>query len=334
MTRAVVLKSLVLVCLSSIGSALGQSDDSRRCPFNITGLWRSDTATEMTRIFFDFSPEGHVTLLDYSPDTLPQDFEAITSVGYKLDKPDAPRQIDFTAMRGNDVFPKGVASWKVISYGDDRFTTLDPVSGRQTQWVRETTHRYFLTFAGRGAPPSQGGTAFVMWTVMDGRETKTESLGVQVARDEAGKVVPTFGLISTELCDQIIEESERDKKSGDQEASVIARFELNEAEFESTHQVYQTWEKYVTTRKLPAIDPYANAMEFLGRAAEALKQCGDKIRINRPTRRERDEILAKRNPPQQPLEYIRITRRKNEERHVTNSMYPWVWRPQIQQPED
>ena len=76
----------------------------------------------------------------------------ITSVNYKLDKPAAPKSIEFTTWRGNDVFQQGVTSWKIIEYGDDSFTTLDPVSEQQTRWVREQTHRYFLTFAARSGP--------------------------------------------------------------------------------------------------------------------------------------------------------------------------------------
>lgn len=338
MKRAVFLNSLVFVCVAVTavafrqGVAFGQSDASRVCQFNISGLWRSDIGTEVSRIFFSFSPEGHVTMLEHAKDSLPQDFEVITSVRYKLDKPAAPQQIEFTAVRGDDVFQKGVTSWKIVQYGDDSFTTLDPASGQLTRWVREQTHRYFLTFAARSGPLSHGGPAFAMWTVMDGRENKTEALGIQMTKDGAGKVVPTFGPISAEIYDPIIEESEKDKKSSKKEESVIARFELTEAEFEKTHETYLIWEKYVTTQKLPHGDPYLNGMEFLSTAAVGLKQCGGKVKMNRPTRRENDEIVAKLNPPQQPLEYIRITRKKNEELHVTNSMYPWVWRPLIQQP--
>jgi len=332
MKRAVVLNLLVFVCVAATAAtAFGQSDATRVCPFNISGLWRSDT-TEVSRIFFSFSPEGHVTMLEHSNDTLPQEFEVITSVGYKLDAPAAPKQIEFTAWRGDDVFPKGVTSWKIVQYGDDFFITLDPVSGQQTRWVRQQTHRYFLTFAARSGPLSLGGPAFAMWTLMDGRETKVEALGIQITKDEAGKDVPTFGPISGELYEQILEESEKDQKSRKEKASVIVRFELTEAEFERTHKIYQIWEKYVTDHKLPHVDPFLNGMELLSRAAEGLNQCGDKVKMNRPTRGERDEIIAKLDPPQQPLEYIRITRKKNEELHVTNSMYPWVWRPLIQQP--
>lgn len=330
MKRAVFLDGIVFLCVIATGVVLGQSNASRACPFNIAGLWRSDTATEMTRMFFSFSPEGHVTLMGYSADALPQDFEMITSVRYKLDKPAAPSQIDFTAARGDDVFQRGVTSWKIVQYSDDSFTTLDSVSGLQTRWVREQTHRYFLTLGARGAPPAQGGPAFAMWTVMDGRQNKTEALGTQITRDEAGKTVPAFGEISAEIYERIIEDSEKEKKTKNEE-SIIARFELTESEFETSHRIYEIWERYVATRKLPYADAYLNGLEFLSKATEGLKQCGDKVKMNRPTRLEREEI-TKLNPPEQMLEFIRLTRKKNEELHVSNSMYPWVWRPLIQQP--
>lgn len=333
MKRTVLLSSIVFVGIAVTAVTFAQSDASAVCPFNITGLWRSDSATEITRMFFSFSPEGHVTLLGYSPDTLPQDFETITSVDYKLDKSVAPNEIEFTAWRGNDVFQKGVTSWKIVQYGDDSFITMDPVSGQQTRWFREQTHRYFLTFAAAGGPPMQGGPAFAVWTVMDGRQTMTEALGVQIIRNEAGKIVPTFGRISAELYDRIIEESEADKKGIKQEETVIARFELTQSEFETTRKIFEIWDNYATKRTLPYDDPYLNEMEFLGRAVEGFNQCGDRVKMNRPTRRERDEVASKFNPPRQPLEYIRITRKKNEDLHVTNSMYPWIWRPLIQQPE-
>lgn len=332
MKRAIFMHLLMLVCLLFAGVALGQSDAPRGCPFNIVGLWRSDTATEITRILFSFSPEGHVTLMGYSPDTLPQDFEVITSVGYRLDKPDAPNQIEFTAMRGNDVFPGGVTSWKIVRYGADNFTTLDSESGRQTNWVREQTHRYFLTCAARNGPPPNGGLAFAMWTVMDGRDTKNDSLGVQITKREMGKLVPTFGPISAEAYNQIIEESEKVKRDSRQEESVISRFELTQAEFETTHQIYQMWDEGVTNHQLPNRDPYLSVLELLDEATKSLKQCGDRLKMNKVTRGERDEIVGKFSAPRQPFEYIRIMRKKNQELHVTNSMYPWVWRPLIQQP--
>jgi len=170
-----------------------------------------------------------------------------------------------------------------------------------------------------------------MWTVMDGRENKTEALGIQITRDDAGRSVAAFREISAEIYERIIEDSEKDRKGGKDEENIIVRFELTESDFDTSHGIYQIWEKYVATRKLPYADPYQNGLEFLSKATEGLRQCGDKVKLNRPTRLEREEI-ARLNPPQQMIEYIRMTRKQNGELHVSNSMFPWVWRPLIQQP--
>ncbi|MFY9607901.1 MAG: hypothetical protein WAU45_04705 [Blastocatellia bacterium] len=333
MKRAAFLYSLALICLAASGVALGQSDaksDPRKCPFEISGLWRSDATTLSTPIFFSFSPEGHVTLLSHSKDSLAQDFEVITSVAYKLDSPSAPKRIEFTASRGNDIFTRGVTSMKIIEYSDDSFTTLDPASERQTQWVRERTHRYFLTFAARSATPQQGGPAFAMWTTLDGREPTVEALGIQLTKDDAGKTVPVFGPIPAEVYDQVTEVIQKDKKTKDE--IVIVRFELTRAEFLKTHEIYQLWEKYAKTRTLPETGPYLNAMEFLRQTADGLNQCGEKNDLYRPTRGERDELVSKHTPQQRPLEYIRIMRTKNDELNIADSTFPWFWRPMLKVP--
>lgn len=334
MKRAVFLNLLALICLAASGVALGQSDaklDSEKvCPFEISGMWRSDATTLSTPIFFSFSPEGHVTLFSHSADALPQDFEPITSVTYKVDSPAAPKGIAFTAPRGNDIFVRGVTSLKIIEYSDDRFTTLDPASELQTKWTRERTHRYFLTFAARSGTPRQGGTAFAMWTTLDGREPTVEALGIQQIKDNAGKTMPAFGPISAEVYDQVTEAVQKDKKT--KEEIVIVRFELTQAEFSATQETYKKWDKNAKARTLPETDPYQNAMEFLRQTAEGLNQCGEKNSLRRPTRGERDELVAKHAPQHRPLGYIRIMTKKNDELNVTDSAFPWSWRPTLQVP--
>jgi len=335
MKRTVSLYSLVLISFVGAGVAWGQADAKlsqakKVCPFEISGMWRSDATTVSTPIFFSFSPEGHVTLFGHSADTLPQDFEVITSVDYKLDKPAAPTAIEFTADRGNDVFLRGVTSWKIIEYDSDTFTTLDPATEQQTRWVRERAQRHFLTLAARSGTPQQGGPAFAMWTTLNGRDPNVETLGIQLARDDAGKTVPVFGPIPAELYGQITEAAQKDKKS--KEEIVIVRFELTNAEFETTHGIYQLWDEYAKTHTLPQSDPHANALEFLRRAAEGLNQCGEKVKLQRPTQREREELVSRYTPPLRPMEYIRMLRKKNDELNVSDATFPWFWRPSLQIP--
>ena len=89
MKRGILFFSFVIISLGA-GSAFTQSvepDNKRACPFEISGMWRSEATTVSVPFFFSFSPEGHVTLMSHSTDSLPQDFEVITSVNYKLDSP-------------------------------------------------------------------------------------------------------------------------------------------------------------------------------------------------------------------------------------------------------
>ncbi|HEX8088450.1 MAG TPA: hypothetical protein VF762_06325 [Blastocatellia bacterium] len=294
-------------------------------------MWKSEATTESTPVFFSFSPEGWVTLLGHSADALPQEFEVITEVGYKLDKPAAPKSIEFSTARGNDVFPRGVTSMEITEYGDDSFTTLDPASGQRTRWERVQTRLYFLTFAARSGAPPYGGAAFAMWTVLDGRKTDIEALGVQLTRDDEGKTLPAFGPIPPELYNRLTEESDKDGK-GAKDENVFMRLELTEAEFETTHEIYQVWDKYVKTGKLPHDDPYLSAAELISKSAESLNRCGEKVKLRSVTRRERDEIISKHNLPQFLLEYIKVMRKMNDEMHVSNRVFPWQWRPMIQAP--
>lgn len=329
MKRAVFLYPLMFVFLATSSAVFSQSNAKQVCPFSITGLWRSDVTTDSTPIFFSFSPEGHVTLLNYSPDTLAEDFETITAVGYKLDKPAAPKSIEFTTPRGNDVFQQGITLLKITEYGDNTFTTLDPASGQRTRWERMQTHLYFLTFAARNGLAPPGGSALVMWTVLDGRKTDVEALGVQLTKDDAGKILPTFGAIEAGLYNQLTEEDGKEKKDKKDE-NIFIRVELTQAEFEITHDIYKVWDKYVQTRSLPNSDPYLNALEFIKRVAGSLNQCGEKAKLQNLTQREQDEMVSRQNLLQRPLEYIRAMRKKNDELHVPNKVFPWGWRPMLQ----
>ena len=267
--------------------------------------------------------------MGHSPNTLPQDFEMIESVNYKLNKPDAPKSIEFIATRGNDAFPQGITIMDIVQYSDDSFTTRDPASGQKTHWFREQTHRYFLTFAARRAPLPPGGPVFAMWTAMDGRKTEVEALGIQVIKDDEGKLQPVFGSIPAELYNPIIEESDKDTKNAKAEIAFM-RIELTSAEFETTHNLYKTWDEQAKTQALPNTDPYLNGLEFLKRVAESFNQCGEKVKLLSLSQRERDEIISKHTLPQFLLEYVRVMRKKNDEMHVNNAVFPWGWRPMVQ----
>lgn len=343
MKRAVFLYSLMFICMAAnrilvIGSraASGQTaakstaspEAKKSCPFSIIGMWKSDATAETNAALLEFSPDGWVTLLGYFENSLPQDFEMIAQVAYKLDAPAAPKRIEFRAERGNDVFPPGATSMEITEFSDNSFTTLDPATGEQKQWTREQTRRYFLTFAARSGPLPQGGCAFAMWTALDGRKTEVEALGIQLIKDEEGKTSPVFGPIPVELYNWVIEKSDKDKQR-DKDENPFMRFELTAAEFETSRQIYLKWDKLVKDHALPQNDPYLNGVEFLKKAAESLNQCGEKVKLRPLTERERAEMISKRTLAQFLLEYISAMRKKNDDLHISNAEFPWNWRPMV-----
>ncbi|HSB11712.1 MAG TPA: hypothetical protein VLM38_19640 [Blastocatellia bacterium] len=337
MKPPVFLFLLILISVALGPAAVSQTnrsglapDAKRACAFDIVGLWRSDETTQANPIFFNFSPEGWVSLLKYAADTLPQDLEILTTVNYKLDKPAAPKQIEFVTSRGNDAFPPGITFMDVIEYSDDSFTTQVPASGQQTRWVRERTHRYFLTLAARRGTLPQGGPAFAMLTVLDGRQPpNVEALGIEVTNDAAGVPVPVFATIPAEVYERVAQEtddkkSRKDKKSTEDE-TVMMRLELTAAEFEKTNKVFGVWSKRVKTQSLPNTDPYVNGLEFFRKIIEPLDKCGDKVKLDKL-----DSLVTKDDLHHRPIDFIRVMRKRNEDLHVKDSFFPWGWRPMLQ----
>src|SRR5262245_57780029 len=104
MKLTVFLYSLLSVCLLAGVEAFGQSDEKKACAFNIVGMWRTEATSETNPVFYGFGRDRRVTVFGHVPDVLPQEFEMMASVGYKLDDDAAPKRIEFTAVKGNDLF--------------------------------------------------------------------------------------------------------------------------------------------------------------------------------------------------------------------------------------
>jgi hypothetical protein len=326
MKRTVFLFLLVFICVVPGGIVLGQSVASsgakKVCPISIVGTWKPEPTTEANPIFLSFSPEGWVNLLGSSAETSPQDFDVIAQVKYRLDTAATPKRIDFTAIRGNDVFPPVTTSMVIAEYNDESFTMINPESWEQSRWIRVQTHRYFLTFAARSGTLQQSGPAFAMWTRLDGRTTETEALGIQQTKDIKGKTVPVFGPIPAELSNEFTTES-------DKESDVMMRLELTEAEYERTHRVFETAEQLAKNKPLLHDNPYLRVIEFLESATESLNQCGERLKISKPdsSTSTSDRISSKRDLAQRPVEFIRSMRKNNDKEHITNGGFPVDWRP-------
>ncbi|HEY7181799.1 MAG TPA: hypothetical protein VIC84_10295 [Blastocatellia bacterium] len=313
MKRAAFLCSLTFIFSLWDGNAApGQSAAGKACPFSIAGMWKVEGRTEADALFYSFSADGWVNVVSHSADALPREYEVIAQVKYVLDNPSAPRRVQFITERGNDAFHAGKTSLEVVEYNDDSFVTENPETQDRRRWVRAQTHRYFLTFAAGDGPVQ---SAFAMWTTLDGRGSKIEAFGLRTENRDVE--APAFGPIPDQLYHEFEYESEKDSR-------VMLRLELTEAEFERSHNVFETWAEFARTAKLPHDAPYLNGMDFLKSAAESLNQCDEKLKLDKAA-----GAAAMPNSHQQILEYVRMMRKKNESLHVTNGMFPEDWRPTL-----
>jgi len=320
MKRAGFLFSL-FACLVAIAPVFGQSDakpkEKKTCPFNIVGMWKSEATTETNPVFYLFRPNGWVRLMEQSADALPEEFEVVAEVRYKLNKPNAPKLIEFITPRGNDAFQQGVTMLDITEHSENSFTTVDPSSAKKMRWERMQTHRYFLTFAARSGSLPYSGSAFVMFTTMDGRNTGIEAIGIHTTKGEAGKTAPDFGLIPAALYEEFRWESDKDE-------DVMMRLELSQTEYERTRRIFEVWAKQVKEKKLPYADPYLNAMELISKMAESLNECSEKIKLP-----PKPGEVAGNQSLQPPLAYIKAMRKQNDERHLMNAGFPTGWRPML-----
>jgi hypothetical protein len=253
-----------------------------------------------------------VIFTENTADVLPQEFVVIGGGKYGMDRREAPKRLEFIgiAIDKRTTIRRGKTSLTVVEYGDDSFVTLNPKTQVQTRWSRVQTNRRFRTFAARGGPST---SAFVMWTTMDGTETKTEALGLRM--DDRGGAAPIFGPIPDPLYHEFEIESRK-------ESEAMFRVELTEAEFARSYKVFAAWAEFAKIGRLPLADPYRNGMEFLKSAAGNLNQCEVKLKLPAT-----DGVPSAQNPQQEALEYIKAMRKANKVLHVTDGNFPTDWRP-------
>jgi len=332
MKRVAFLCSLLLICSLGAGNvgqtevyltygvALGQSAAGKTCPFSITGTGMVEEGTKRAKNFVDeFDPNGVIIVSERTEDSptdesIPREYEVIGGGKYALDRPEAPKRLEFRgiSMDKRGAIARGSTSLQVVEYGDDSFVTSNPKTEALTRWFRAQTHRRFLTFAARSGPSP---SAFAMWTTLDGRDTKIDALGLRT--EDRGGAAPVFGLIPEQLYHEFEFESKKDY-------DVMLRLELTEAEFVRSDKMFRAWTEFARIRKLPHADPYLNGMEFLKSVAGNLNQCDEKLKLPAT-----GGVTAAKDSHQQTLEYIKEMKIKNKGLHVTDGMFPLGWRPTL-----
>ncbi len=259
-----------------------------------------------------------IIFTEHTADVIPREYEVIGGGKYVLDRPEAPKRLEFIgiAIDKTTSIRRGKTSLLVVEYGDDSFVTLNPKTQVQTRWFRAQTHRRFLTFVARSGPAP---SIFAMWTTLDGRGTQIEALGLWMGNGSG--TAPVFGPIPDRLYREFEIESRK-------ESDAMFRLELTDAEFGRSHKVFEAWAEFAKIGRLPNTDPNLNGMEFLKSAAGNLNQCYEKLKL--PVT---DGVTSAQNPHQQMFEYISVMKKKNKGLHVTDGIFPTDWRP-LQFPDD
>lgn len=285
------------------------------CAPVVVGTWKPETTAEANPIFLAFSTDGWVSLLDSSGGgARAADFDIMAQASYTLDLRARTPRIHFRTARGSDLLPPGESSWTIAAHDDASLTIPNPETGHATKWVRVQTHRYFITFAAGGPEVAEGGSAFAMWTRLDGRSTELEAMGLYAATTGEGRAAAVFGRVPAAL-------AERFATEGDHEEDAIIRLELDEAEFYRTRAVFEKWDKRLRSRTLGPGDAYTRALEILLEAAGSLNACG--VRITPVAAPAAGEVDRR----QEPSELVRRLRQANRKRHVDDGTFPFVWEP-------
>ena len=277
------------------------ADGLRRelCPLEIVGTWKAAAAEPR---LLSFAPDGWANVLGSTGEHRPAELDILAQVQYQFVPPREPRRIEFHARRGNDVFPPGSSHWEVIAYTDESFSARpsNDETGEQLHWSRVQTHRYFLTFAARGAT-----TLFVMWTTLDGKKTELEALGTTTPGTDA-----RFGPIPRDLTTAFATQSERTDDA-------MLRVELSEAEYRRTHQVFVSWNTLVSRDLLAREDPRRQAQLLLDATLQKINRCSPRIRSVGG--------LATTTLP--PVELVRSLKNLNSRVHVPDKAFPFRWQP-------
>ena len=278
------------------------------CPLEIVGTWRLVDSTETRATLLSFMPDGLANVLNGAGEQGPGDI--VAQVRYRLEPGQDARRIDFDARRGNDIFPAGRTSWQITAHSDSSFTSRDTrsIDGALDAWQRVQTHRYFLTFAARSAPPAGESAAFVMWTTLDGRRLTLDGLGV-VQQGEAAR----FGRIPESLAREFAAQ-------GDPSRDVMMRIELSEAEYRRTQAVLRAWR---IAARGPEKDPNQQAAQFIEATVDSINRCRPRIQLSDG----RIGTQPAAQPAHRPVDLVHMIRKANERRHLPDKAFPAFWKP-------
>ena len=266
MKTAIFLISWMFIFSVANGTAFGQ----KGCEFNIVGVWQSASPGESEHTLYRFEPNGIVKVLSRSGSGQKPQEREIARAAYKLDSPQAPKNIEFRAINRGGIFAKGTTSMEIAGYDDTTLTAIKHGS-EPMRWVKVDPYRYFVVFAARLGSLRYGGPSFAMTIKTDGRQTNINTFGVYLTETQtiAG---PRTDKIIGPIPDQIRNEFMNDSRT---DSDTMLRLEVTPTEFERSLRLLQRWEGRARGHHLlyPEV-PYLNNIEFLEDLAKSINNCG------------------------------------------------------------
>jgi hypothetical protein len=306
-----------LVCSSAAAAlafagAAAALEPRAACSFVPEGTWILATPNDSQPTVLTFA-NGWANVLAGPEGSHASDLEIVAQVRYAL-RSAADPTLEFTAARGDDLFPAGTSSWQVAAFGDESFAVLDAATGERALWGRVQTQRHFLTFAAQEGRDGRVPAAFLMWTTLDGKRPAFQTLGSHAEKDAAH-----FGPIPDALGSAF-----KTERGGDHAA--MLRVEINAAEYWRSREPAQAWTVLAEADLLDEEDPYRATMELFAAAVQSVNRCGMRIALGDI---DLTALIAASSDGSSsvPLTFVRRLRALNTRRHVTDKLYPAAWKP-------
>jgi hypothetical protein len=317
MKRSAIIFSLILICLTAIATAFGQSYDVQKdgvkkgCEFNIVGTWKAEKSDQANPILYRFTPDAKVTVLSGSGQS--SELREIASAVYTLDNPKEPKVIIVKANKEAGGFAEGTTSMEITAHDDMSVTFVKPGSA-PTRWVKVDPYRYYIVLAGRTGTFYDGsGPTFPMMIKTDGQQTQIDAVGIYA---NGGKWV--FGAIPAETYNEFMKEPSKNSE-------VMLRLEITGTQYERGLKIVKTWDRRARNNELLYPDLSMDNILLAKQVTESLNQCEEKFKLYKLDWSMADHIShSELDSPALsliPFRYFKELKRLNQSLHVPDEKF-------------
>lgn len=318
MKRSAIIFSSILICLTALATAFGQSYGEQKaavkrgCEFNIIGTWRAEKSDGASPLFYRFTPDARVTALSGSG--WKSELREIASATYSIDNPKAPKVVTVKADKEVGGFAKGSTSMEITAY-DDTWVSLAKPGSAPTRWVRVDTNRYFMVLAGRtGTFYDDSGPTFPMMIKTGGKQTEIDAVGIYAADNNS-----VFGAIPAETYNEFLKEPRKN-------TDLMLRLEITAAQYERGVKIVRSWVRRARNNELLYTDIRMNNILLAKQVTESLNECGEKFKLYKLDWSLEDTISTSSPMDAIPLanipfRYFKELKRLNQSLHVTDERF-------------